>query len=72
MPGHPMYYDTDFNYMKDRDYWLKLLLLIAGGSYAAKKLRMERDRARMTSRMEGFKNIPSHHFHNRGGIVTMR
>ena len=25
-PGFPMYYDTDFNYAKDRDYWLKLIL----------------------------------------------
>lgn len=26
----------------------------------------------MTARLEGYKNMPGHHFHNRGGIVTLK
>ena len=72
MPGHPMYYDRDFNYLKDRDYWLKAILASMFGSYLYKRLRLEQDRARMTARMEGYKNIPSHHFLNRGGVVVLK
>ena len=38
MPGHPMYYDRDFNYLKDRDYWLKAILAIMAGSYLYKRM----------------------------------
>ena len=72
MPGYPMYYDTDHNYRKDRDFWLKMLLGIAFTSYAFKKWQVETDRARMTARMEGYKNIPGHHFHNRGGVIVLK
>ena len=37
MPGFPMYYDTDFNYAKDRDYWLKVILSMGLVSYGYKK-----------------------------------
>jgi len=33
---------------------------------------LESDRARMTQRMEGYKNIPGHHFHNRGGVIVLK
>ena len=72
MPGFPMYYDTDFNYAKDRDYWLKLILGMAAVSYGYKKWQVECDRARMTARMEGYKGMPGHHFNNRGGIVVLK
>jgi hypothetical protein len=26
----------------------------------------------MTARMEGYKNIPGHHFHNRGGVIVLK
>lgn len=26
----------------------------------------------MTARMEGYKNMPGHHFHNRGGVVVLK
>jgi len=71
-PSHPMYYDTDFNYAKDRDYWLKLILGMAAVSYGVKKFKVEKDRARMTARMEGYKNMPGHHFNNRGGVVVLK
>jgi hypothetical protein len=72
MPGFPMYYDTDFNYAKDRDYWLKVILGMGFVSYGYKKWQVESDRARMTARMEGYKGMPGHHFHNRGGVVVLK
>ena len=72
MPGFPMYYDRDFNYAKDRDYWLKLLLGMGFVSYAVQRMYLERDRARMTARLEGYKNMPPHHFNNRGGVVVLK
>ena len=26
----------------------------------------------MTARMEGYKNIPAHHFNNRGGVLVLK
>ena len=72
MPGHPMYYDRDFNYLKDRDFWFKALLAISLTSYLYKRIRLEGDRSRMTARLEGYKNMPGHHFNNRGGIVVLK
>lgn len=71
-PAYPMYYDKDFNYRKDRDFWMKLILGMGAFSYAVKKFQVEKDRARMTARMEGYKGMPGHHFHNRGGVVVMK
>ena len=36
-PGFPMYYDKNFNYMRDRDFWLKMLLGMALGCYIKNK-----------------------------------
>ena len=58
--------------MKDRDYWLKAILALMFGSYLYKRFNLESDRARMTARMEGYKNMPGHHFLNRGGVVTLK
>ena len=71
-PAYPMYYDKDFNYRKDRDFWLKLILGMAAVSYAFKKWNVESDRSRMTARLNGYKNMPGHHFHNRGGVVVLK
>ena len=64
-----MYYDTDFNFAKDRDFWLKLMLGMFGATYVYKKYYVEVDRSRRTERMNGYKNEVAHHFHNRGGVV---
>lgn len=72
MPGYQMYYDTDFNYAKDRDYWLKLILGMGLTTYIVKKLAVESDRSRMTERLNGFPGVPAHHFHNRGGVVVKK
>jgi hypothetical protein len=37
-PAYPMFYDTDHNYRKDRDYWLKLLLGMGFVTYAGRKI----------------------------------
>jgi hypothetical protein len=47
MPAAPMYYDTNFNYMKDRDFWLKFLLGMAAVSYGIKRYNLESDRHQM-------------------------
>ena len=45
---------------------------MGAASYAYKVYLREIDRARMTARLEGYKNIPAHHFHNRGGVVVLK
>lgn len=70
MPAAPMYYDSNFNYMKDRDFWLKFLFGIAAVSYGIKRYNLESDRHQMAQRMEGFKGMPGHHFTNKGGVVV--
>ena len=37
--------------------------------YAAKKYEYERDRYRMYERKEHIKDMPAHHFSNRGGVL---
>lgn len=37
-PAYSMYYDTNFNYTKDRDFWFKFLLGWAFTSYAIQKV----------------------------------
>lgn len=64
MPAQPMYYDENFNYMKDRDFWLKVLLGIAAISYGFDKYQVEKDRAARHERMQGFPNTPAHHVNN--------
>ena len=39
-----MYYDKDFNFRKDRSFWLCMILGILGGSYALKRYQVEKDR----------------------------
>ena len=71
-PAHPMHYDRDFNYRKDRSYWLRLLLSMSAVIYLTNRYHLEQDRARMTARLEGYKNIPGHHFNNRGGVIVLK
>lgn len=71
-PAHPMHYDRNFDYRKDRTYWLRLLLSISGVVYLVNRYHLEQDRARMTARLEGYKNIPGHHFNNRGGVIVLK
>jgi len=72
MPAYPMYYDYNMEYMKDRDFWLKFIFGAIFVSYGVKRVQLEKDRARMTERMDGFPNSPGHHFNNRGGVVLKK
>ena len=36
-PIYPMHYDKDFNFMKDRNYWLSLLVGIAAFSFLKRR-----------------------------------
>jgi len=71
-PAHPMYYDKDHSYMRDRDFWLKVLVGMAALSYGVNKFQVEEDRSRRTERMNGYQNYPAHWFHNRGGVVVLK
>lgn len=71
-PGYPMFYDKDNSYIRDRDFWLKLLVGMAVSNYAYHKYQVEKDRARRTARLSGYPDHPGHWFHNRGGVVVMK
>ena len=43
-PAYPMHYDKNFNFLKDRSFFLSLLLLMGLLTYANKKYYYERDR----------------------------
>uniref|UniRef100_A0A7S3CSE1 J domain-containing protein n=1 Tax=Strombidium rassoulzadegani TaxID=1082188 RepID=A0A7S3CSE1_9SPIT len=72
MPAHPMHYDSDFNYSKERKFWLRVLLGMFFVTYAQRKYNVEKDRARMTERLSGYQHYPAHHFHNRGGVIVLK
>lgn len=71
-PAWPLYYDRDFNFRKDRVFWLRLILGMGAMSYVYSKYQVEVARARRTARMEGYKDYPAHHFANRGGVVVLK
>jgi hypothetical protein len=50
--------------MKDRDFWLKVLLGMAVVSYGFDKYQVEKDRARRHEKIQGFPNTPAHHVNN--------
>ena len=72
MPQAPMYYDTDFNYAKDRDFWLKFLLGWMTVGYLFNRYKVEKDRVKMHERMTGFPNTPAHHVANKGGVLLKK
>ena len=71
-PSHPMYYDRTFDFMKERTFFLRLILLFVFGCYSFKKLWVENDRMRRWERIENLSEMPAHHFHNRGGILIKK
>lgn len=40
--------------------------------YAFSRYKLEKDRARMHERMQGFPNTPAHHVVNEGGVVLKK
>ena len=71
-PTYPMYYDKNFEFMKDRRFFLNLLLFMGLLTYASKKYYYERDRLRRTERIGNIENLPAHHFNNRGGVLIQK
>ena len=71
-PIHPMYYDREMLFRKDRSFWLNMILVMLGGFYLKSKLKVEQDRWNMWDRKENLENMPAHHFHNRGGVLIKK
>ena len=71
-PSRPMYYDRNFNFMKERSFWLRLFLLTLLGMYGIQRIWVERDRMVRWERIENLVNMPEHHFFSRGGVVTKK
>ena len=43
-PTHPMYYDREMLFSKDRRFWLSLIVFMVGGMYAKARYLVEKDR----------------------------
>lgn len=72
MPLHPMHYDKNFDFMKDRTYWAALFCLLLGGYYAKARLEVELDRRHRWNREHNLDSTLPHHVHNRGGILIKK
>lgn len=71
-PSHPMYYDRNMEFLKDRSFWLVLLLGMGAAAYAKNRYHCEVERARRTERLGNIENLPAHHFNNRGGVLVKK
>lgn len=71
-PSYPMHYDRDFNFSKDRRFFLSMILGIASFFYVMKKITFEKDRWWRWERMENLSDMPAHHFNNRGGVLVRK
>ena len=71
-PQAPMYYDRNMEFLKDRSFWLCMMLGIFGAYYARDKFACESERMRRWDRMENIESLPAHHFNNRGGVLVKK
>ena len=71
-PSQPMYYDRNMDFLKDRSFWLLLILGMFGGLYAKNRLVLEKARMDRWDRMENIESMPAHHFNNRGGVLVKK
>ena len=71
-PSHPMFYDRDFSFMKDRVFFMRLILAFLFGVYGFGRMYVERDRMMRWDRIENLSEMPAHHFHNRGGVLIKK
>lgn len=71
-PYYPMHYDRDFNFRKDRSYWLGFIMLFTAGIYGYKRLDIEAKRWFQWKRREQVGDQPAHHYSNRGGVVLQK
>lgn len=68
-PYYPMHYDRDYNFLKDRMFWMSFIMGTAAVVYFSYKFGYEVDRWRMWTRKEKIETLPAHHFINRGGVL---
>lgn len=71
-PAHPMHYDREMNFMKDRNFWLGLLFGICSLMYLSSRYEVEVERMRRWERMGNLENAPAHHYNNRGGVLVKK
>jgi len=71
-PSHPMYYDRDLLFMKDRSFWLFMILGMIFAMYAKNRYAVEVARWNRWDRMQNIENMPEHHFNNRGGVLVKK
>ena len=68
-PVHPMHYDRNHNYQKDRVFWGLMLMGLSAGFYLKARIAVEFDRWHMWNRRENLSDVPAHHVTNRGGVL---
>ena len=68
-PTYPLYFDKNFEFNRDRRFYLLLLLSMWSAWWLKRRYYVEVDRARRTERMGNIENLPGYHFNNRGGVL---
>lgn len=68
-PYYPMHYDKNFDFLRDRSYFLGLILTITLGSIGYRKYLQERNRWSQWGRTEKLNEVLPHHVSNRGGVL---
>ena len=64
-----MHYDRDMDFAKDRTFWLSFILLSMALVYGSYRYTYEKNRWTMWTRREHIKDLPAHHYINRGGVL---
>lgn len=67
-----MYYDRNHEYMKDRNFWLGMIVLGMGMSYSFAKFTVESDRRAMWTRIGSIEDLNGDDFVNRGGVLVSK
>jgi len=67
--SYPVYFDRNFEFMRDRNFYFGLLLFGFTLMYATKRWDVEKNRAQRTERIGNIENLQGHHFSNRGGVL---
>jgi hypothetical protein len=67
-----MHYDKNFEFQRDRNFWLLFLLSIPLFQYLQAKWSIEQKRALRTKIQDEIEDMPGHYFNNRGGVLLKR
>ena len=71
-PSHPMHYDKEMAFMKDRNFWLGLIFGMSALMFGHSRYQVEVERRRRWDRMGNLEKMPAHHFNNRGGVLVKK